>query len=36
MILDAQDVGAGPLAEVALPERVPYGFHATWVPTTPV
>src|SRR4029077_17934474 len=36
VILDAQDVGAGPLAEVSLPERVPYGFHATWVPAEAV
>jgi carotenoid cleavage dioxygenase len=32
VILDAQDVGAGPLARAVLPQRVPYGFHATWVP----
>jgi carotenoid cleavage dioxygenase len=29
-ILDATDVGAGPVAEITLPQRVPYGFHATW------
>ena len=30
-ILRALDVEAGPVASVALPQRVPYGFHATWV-----
>jgi carotenoid cleavage dioxygenase len=34
VVLDATDVGAGPVASVALPQRVPYGFHATWVPET--
>ncbi len=32
VVLDATDVEAGPVASVALPQRVPYGFHATWVP----
>lgn len=32
-VLDATDVGAGPVAEVVMPQRVPYGFHATWIPT---
>jgi carotenoid cleavage dioxygenase len=32
VVLDARDVAAGPLARVTLPQRVPYGFHATWVP----
>jgi carotenoid cleavage dioxygenase-like enzyme len=31
VVLDATDVEAGPVASVALPQRVPYGFHATWV-----
>ncbi|MGQ0833137.1 MAG: carotenoid oxygenase family protein [Microthrixaceae bacterium] len=31
-VLDATDVAAGPIATVPLPQRVPYGFHATWVP----
>lgn len=28
----ADDVEAGPVAKVALPVRVPAGFHATWMP----
>lgn len=32
VVLDARDVAAGPVATVALPTRVPFGFHATWVP----
>jgi carotenoid cleavage dioxygenase-like enzyme len=36
VVLDARDVGAGPLARVALPQRVPYGFHAAWVPARAV
>lgn len=31
-VLDATDVAAGPIATVAIPQRVPYGFHATWLP----
>lgn len=31
-VLDATDVKAGPVAEVVMPQRVPYGFHATWIP----
>ena len=31
-VLDATDVPGGPVATVALPQRVPYGFHATWLP----
>ena len=33
VVLDARDVAAGPIATVHLPVRVPYGFHAAWVPT---
>lgn len=31
-VLDATDVSAGPIASVRLPQRVPYGFHAAWLP----
>jgi carotenoid cleavage dioxygenase len=36
VILDARDVGSGPLATVVLPQRVPYGFHAAWVPAAEI
>ena len=32
-VLDATAVAAGPVAEVVIPQRVPYGFHGAWVPT---
>ncbi len=32
VIVDATEIKKGPIARVALPQRVPYGFHATWVP----
>jgi carotenoid cleavage dioxygenase len=31
-VLDATAVAKGPVAEVVMPQRVPYGFHATWIP----
>ena len=31
-ILDAQRFGDGPVTRIALPQRVPYGFHSHWVP----
>jgi 8'-apo-carotenoid 13,14-cleaving dioxygenase len=31
VVLDAQDVARGPVAEVKLPQRVPFGFHGNWV-----
>lgn len=36
MVLDAQDLGRGPVATVALPQRVPFGFHGNWVPDAAV
>jgi carotenoid cleavage dioxygenase len=30
-IIDAQHIGNGPVARVILPQRVPHGFHSTWV-----
>ncbi len=32
VILDALRVERGPIAEIRMPRRVPYGFHAVWVP----
>lgn len=32
LVFDATDCAAGPIARVRLPRRVPYGFHACWVP----
>ncbi len=32
VILDASDMTAEPLARVILPQRVPLGFHAAWIP----
>jgi carotenoid cleavage dioxygenase len=32
VILDARDVARGPIARAAVPQRVPAGFHACWVP----
>ncbi|CAN5840895.1 carotenoid oxygenase family protein [soil metagenome] len=33
VVLDATDVAAGPVARVPTPQRVPYGFHGTWIPS---
>jgi carotenoid cleavage dioxygenase-like enzyme len=31
-VLDARDIAAGPVATVALPQRIPLGFHSYWCP----
>lgn len=31
LVLDAQNLSAGPVATIMMPCRVPYGFHAGWV-----
>ncbi len=31
-VLDAQDLARGYVAQVKLPQRVPFGFHGNWVP----
>lgn len=32
LILDAQNFSASPIAEITLPQRVPYGAHGSWLP----
>jgi carotenoid cleavage dioxygenase len=32
VIVDATDLAAPPRATVALPRRVPFGFHGNWLP----
>jgi carotenoid cleavage dioxygenase-like enzyme len=34
IVLDAQDVAAGPIATAVLPRRVPFGFHGNWAPAS--
>jgi len=31
VVLDATDVAAAPVATVQLPQRVPFGFHGSWI-----
>jgi carotenoid cleavage dioxygenase-like enzyme len=30
VVLDAQDIAAGPIASARIPRRVPFGFHGNW------
>ncbi len=32
VIVDASNFTAGPVARVKLPQRVPFGFHGSWIP----
>jgi carotenoid cleavage dioxygenase-like enzyme len=32
IVLDALDIGAGPIATLKIPFRLRYGFHGTWIP----
>ena len=32
VIIDATDFGGDPVATIALPQRVPFGFHGIWEP----
>ena len=32
VVVDAQDISAGPVATVSLAARVPWGFHGNWMP----
>ena len=34
VILSASDIAEDPLATIHLPQRVPYGFHGTWIPAS--
>ena len=35
VVLDASRFDAAPIARVALPQRVPFGFHGNWLPDAP-
>ncbi len=35
-VLDAGDITSAAVAQIALPQRVPFGFHGNWVPDTSV
>ena len=32
VVLDAGDIAADPVASIAVPQRVPHGFHGSWIP----
>ena len=32
-IFNAQNIATGPVAEIQLPQRVPFGFHGIWIPS---
>ena len=32
VVLDATDISGSPVATVTLPQRVPFGFHGSWIP----
>lgn len=32
VVLDATDMATDPVATIALPQRVPHGFHGSWLP----
>lgn len=31
-VLEALDIESGPVAQIRMPRRVPYGFHGAWIP----
>ena len=33
VVLDATNMSADPVASIALPQRVPFGFHGSWIPS---